>query len=61
MAEQVEADHAVAAQRERLGHRCLHPAREQQPVQEHDDPGALAVLVVDEPVARVRQLAGAWR
>ena len=51
MAEQVEADHAVAALGERLGQRAVHPAREQQARQQHHDALAGAVLVVDEPVA----------
>jgi hypothetical protein len=49
--EQVEAQHAVAALLELLGERAVHLAREQETRQENDDLVALAVLVVDQPVA----------
>ncbi len=50
MAEQVQADDAVAALGERLGQRAVHLPREQQAREEDDDALPLAVVVVDEPV-----------
>ena len=57
MAEQVEAQHAVAALGERLGQRAVHRAREEQPGEQQDDPLAVAVVVVDEPVALELEVA----
>jgi hypothetical protein len=57
VAEQVETDHPVSARGEGLGHGCLHPPRQQEAVKQDHDARALAVLVVDEPVAIVVQLS----
>ena len=48
VAEQVERDDAVAALGERARERDVHPLVEQQPVQQHRHPRAVAVLAVGE-------------
>jgi hypothetical protein len=51
VAEQVQAEHPVAALGQRLGERPMHAPREQQARQQGHHSVARSVLVVDEPVA----------
>ena len=58
VAEQVEAQHPVAALGERLGERPVHLAREQQAGQQDHDAVAASVLVVDQPVSLELEILG---
>jgi hypothetical protein len=55
--EEIEAHDAVAAVGKRLRERLVHLPREQQSGQQHDDPLAVAVVVVDEPVSLQLEVA----